>query len=191
MLHIPGLLHVHPGLVPGALCDYLLRDTADLKTENATVYSSPTDVRVNAATRRTGVAWIYEGWIPQLMRTYVNRVNETPGWGVPITGAEAVQLGRYSAGSFFNWHIDRLNGAKNMRLLSVVAILTDPADHVGGRLEFRLKDGTHIAPPLPRGTVVVMSATLDHRVTRMESGNRTSLVAWYHGVDNGGDNAVS
>jgi PKHD-type hydroxylase len=77
----------------------------------------------------------------------------------------------------------------NDRKLSTVVQLSDPADYVGGDLEFLEVatdyDGDQRAEYLSecrrRGTVVVFCAFEYHRVTPIVSGVRRSLVAWVSG----------
>lgn len=94
---------------------------------------------------------------------------------------EQLQIAAYGPGHFYDWHIDRGQGATaGRRKLTLSVQLSDPGDYVGGELEINA-DGRPFQAPAARGTAVAFSAQTLHRVAPVVSGRRHSLVAWVHG----------
>ena len=66
------------------------------------------------------------------------------------------------------------------RKLGVIVLLSHTDEFEGGRLEV-LFDADPYTPPMQRGTVVILPASLAHRVTPVTVGRRLSLIAMAHG----------
>lgn len=93
---------------------------------------------------------------------------------------ENLQLARYSAGHFFDWHYDFGAGNASVRKLSISVQLSDDDEYEGGDLQFRINTKTYDAPR-KKGTVVVFPAFVTHRVTPITKGHRFSIVGWVTG----------
>lgn len=111
----------------------------------------------------------------------------------PIVGFEPVELHRYGAGSCFPVHVDRMEAAAPSsqragtlgellatRSANVVALL-QPA-HRGGHLRFwpAPDPAEPITPDLEAGDVIVFDSAVVHEVTRIDAGERVTLVTHAH-----------
>ena len=85
----------------------------------------------------------------------------------------------YRPGAQLGWHADRHAGYSN-RKLSIVVLLSDPAEFDGGRFEFRLGEQPHPID-LRQGTIVVFPSWNVHRVAPITAGQRWSIVMWLDG----------
>ena len=72
------------------------------------------------------------------------------------------------------------NDATSTRKLSVSVQLSDPSEYEGGDLELMV-NRNYIKVPKEKGTIIFFPSYLTHRVTKVTSGKRNSLVAWFHG----------
>lgn len=96
---------------------------------------------------------------------------------------EQLQMAAYGPGHYYDWHVDRGQGAvAGRRKLTLSVQLTDPSAYIGGELEINA-DGRPFQAPHDQGTAVVFAAHTLHRVAPVTSGLRHSLVAWVHGPD--------
>jgi PKHD-type hydroxylase len=162
-----------------------------LAPEEARVGSA--DAVEETATRRARIAWIEPGettlWIFDKLAAAARRANRVYGFDL-LGFTEDAQFTLYDRpGAFYDWHQDGLVGSLAVRKLSLVVQLSDPADYTGGELEiFGLRneqDAQEAAAWQERaaalGSVVVFPAYEPHRVRRIRSGRRTSLVSWIGG----------
>ena len=93
--------------------------------------------------------------------------------------SEDLQFTEYEGqGKHYDWHPD-IGPGKNKRKLSVVIQLSDPKDYTGGNLI--LNTGNEITMDRGRGNIIIFPSFLLHKVSRMESGNRYSIVSWISG----------
>jgi PKHD-type hydroxylase len=136
---------------------------------------------VNDSLRKTKIHWENYShdshWIFERLGQAIAGAN-FHYWSLAITGMdEALQIGKYNEGSFYNWHTD--NGGKQFayRKLSAVCLLTDPAEFEGGDLEIKL--GGKVQKE--QGAIVVFPSHFAHRVTPIFKGERMSLVSWISG----------
>ncbi len=93
---------------------------------------------------------------------------------------EPLQLARYEKGEFFDWHLDFSAGAVSHRKLSVTVQLSDDESYEGGDLQFMINNNVENAPRR-KGTVIVFPSFIMHRVTKISTGSRNSIVAWLSG----------
>lgn len=104
-------------------------------------------------------------------------------WKFHITDMkDSLQFTEYLAeeNGHYDWHLDFGGGRSSTRKLSMVVQLSDPDEYVGGKLQFMINRDI-IDAPMGKGTVIFFPSYLMHRVTRVESGRRNSLVCWFHG----------
>ena len=67
------------------------------------------------------------------------------------------------------------------RKLSFTLQLTDPKDYTGGELEFIDNSNQRFMAPKTRGTLVVFDSRVRHRVRKVKTGLRKSIVGWVVG----------
>jgi len=82
-------------------------------------------------------------------------------------------------GDHYDWHIDAGNSTVP-RKLSLVLLLTDPTEYLGGDLQFMTNKDIITATPA-RGLVIGFPGFRLHRVTPVTSGVRKSIVIWISG----------
>ena len=88
---------------------------------------------------------------------------------------EPIQITTYKHNNFYKWHIDGREGDK--RRLTLIAPLTSLKDYVGGELQFKDEDVPTWA--LDVGSVILVRPELQHRVTPIIKGIRSSLITWF------------
>lgn len=104
-------------------------------------------------------------------------------WNFHITSMlDDLQFTEYNSSDegHYDWHLDFGGRRTSTRKLSMVVQLSDPDDYEGGRLQFMINRDI-LDAPIEKGTVIFFPSYLMHRVTRVESGMRNSLVCWFHG----------
>ena len=144
------------------------------------------------------------GFLPrrdELVKLFGNLIKDYndnySGWKYDLEFIEAIQLGHYYEGDFYDWHIDsfkdpRIRTKQEVnpdkpynRKVSVTVWLNDPEEYEGG--EFDLETGGPNAEKrydtmkLPKGSIVVFPSHMWHRVRPVTSGVRKSLVLWIQG----------
>jgi predicted 2-oxoglutarate/Fe(II)-dependent dioxygenase YbiX len=116
---------------------------------------------------------------PKIVEKLENKLIDT----IKIKGYELsfketkYQFTEYKPGDFYDWHIDsNPNNENKDRYCSIVIQLVD--DYKGGDLElvdaekiFKFKNG--------KGNLFIFLSNQPHRVTKLESGIRYSLVGWF------------
>ena len=128
-------------------------------------------------------------WLPQDLRNHslsymwrtlfdlVKAVNESMWRFDLVSFAERAQFTRYDLSGHFSYHMDLGDDVLSERKVSVVVLLSDPADFEGGELQ--LFPDTTI--PMEQGDVVMFPSYMVHRLTPVTKGQRFSLVVWCGG----------
>ena len=116
-------------------------------------------------------------WIYRRMAGAAIKTNNERYWFDLLGFHEQLQLTRYSAGDFFEWHLDFGAGDISVRKLSITVQLSDPNDYEGGDLQFMINQNI-IDAPRERGTVIIFPSFILHRVTPITRGKRESIVGW-------------
>ena len=106
-------------------------------------------------------------------------------FGVSLNGFQEFQVAKYSAGDFYDYHMDsNIQDNRSQRKLSITVQLSDSIDYVGGDFEFSKDIGKLDKKKLrEKGTILVFPSFVYHRVTEVTKGERFSLVGWYEGND--------
>lgn len=143
------------------------------------------DNTIDDKVRKNKITWIETShWISAFVYYYILKANED-NFNYDITDfSDLLQYSSYEPGEFYNWHIDGgiISPNSTQRKLSFSLQLSDPDEYVGGDLQFQSIDGfsTYYAPR-ELGTLIVFDSRLRHRVTKVLSGTRKSLVGWVSG----------
>ena len=161
---------------------------------------------LNRDKRNSKNAWVpTTHWTAGFVWHYVERANrENFLYDIRNIDGENMQFTQYGVGEFYGWHNDAgisghykpvsvgnhhegraqdyLNeNLELVRKLSFVIQLSDPDDYEGGNLQLLAEDGKSYFAPRKRGTVVVFDSRTQHRVLKVTSGVRKSLVGWVVG----------
>ncbi len=135
--------------------------------------------------RQCKVAWINLGtpganWIFDKTSFLVKEAN-AKFYRTDLFGfTEKLQITRYEAGNFQNWHMDLGHGRYSVRKLTFSIQLSAPEDYEGGEFEV-LAYYDPMSFPKVRGTMIVMPTYVVHRVKPVTSGIRYSLIGWIGG----------
>lgn len=102
-----------------------------------------------------------------------------------IEHIESIQYTNYDVGDHYNWHIDVYPHPDFRRKLSGIILLND--DYTGGEIDLETKipqtdfSNRYTRFSMKKGDLLFFDSTLPHRVRKVTSGNRKSLVFWYNG----------
>lgn len=162
---------------------------------------------VNKKVRNSSNAWIpAHHWVAGIAWHYVSKANrDNFRYDLDCIDGESLQYTRYETGEFYNWHQDadvhsfyqpndtssisntvstesandfiNLNCEK-VRKLSIVIQLSSPDDYEGGNLELIDGNNNRFVAPRLRGSVILFDSRTRHRVTKVRSGVRKSIVGW-------------
>jgi predicted 2-oxoglutarate/Fe(II)-dependent dioxygenase YbiX len=161
---------------------------------------------VDKVIRNSKNVWIPTShWIGGFLWHYVQRANrENFVYDLTCIDGENIQYTQYGEGQYYNWHIDAgiditykpqiipCSGQNNaqdqinlsgeyVRKLSFSLQLSDPEDYTGGEVQFMNMSGKSYFAPKQRGTIVFFDSRTPHRVRKVKSGMRKSLVGWVVG----------
>lgn len=102
-----------------------------------------------------------------------------------IEHIESIQYTNYDVGDHYNWHVDVYPHPDFRRKLSGIILLND--DYTGGEIDLETKipqtdfSNRYTRFSMKKGDLLFFDSTLPHRVRKVTSGNRKSLVFWYNG----------
>ena len=158
---------------------------------------------LNKEKRNSQNAWVpSQHWLGGFLWHYIERANrENFLYNLRCIDGESMQYTRYGEGQFYGWHNDaglagqykpvsfgnRSEGiaqdylnenVEMVRKLSFVLQLSDPDAYEGGNLQLLDEAGKSYFAPRKRGTVILFDSRTMHRVTKVKSGLRKSIVGW-------------
>ena len=161
---------------------------------------------LNKDKRNSQNAWIpTQHWVGGFMWHYIMRANrENFLYDLRNIDGESMQYTRYGEGMFYDWHNDsglathykpvsvgnRTEGRQQdfvnenlelVRKLSFALQLSSPDDYEGGNVILLDEAGKKYIAPRQRGTVVLFDSRTQHRVNKVKSGVRKSIVGWVVG----------
>lgn len=133
-------------------------------------------------------AWIREVSFCKSFYDIGQKINELCQWNFDIKGIEPIQLGIYSEGGKYDWHVDQgskpLKGG-SVRKISMTLFMNNPDEYEGGEFDLELfnpeKKPRYETFKLKKGSAIFFQSDRWHRVRPVTSGVRKSLVAWYSG----------
>ena len=143
---------------------------------------------INKNYRNSEITWIpYNDdtkWLYEKCKDLLVTANDNM-WNFHITSIkEFLQFTEYKASltddnhGMYDWHMDVGSNEASTRKLSMTIQLSD--EYEGGDLEFMLHRNI-VKAPKTKGTIIFFPSYLMHRVTKVTSGTRNSLVTWFHG----------
>ena len=167
--------------MPDQLIDILAEDVKsfDESVEESTVGA---DGRINTKLRTSKNSWVpVNHWIHGLVWSFVDNANKK-NFEYDIRGfdGDRIQYTHYSEGDFYSWHQDDTLASEDIlvRKLSIVVQLSDPEEYEGGNLELLGVFDQKYIVPRTKGTIIIFDSRTRHRVTKVRSGHRRSLVGW-------------
>lgn len=165
-----------------------------------------TDLVVNKNIRNSRNTWIpTTHWLGGFLWFYIQRANrENFLYDLTTIDDETLQYTIYEEGCYYNWHIDAgiesaykpqtiVGSAKNccddtvltqseyVRKLSFSLQLSNEKDYEGGDLQFLDIYHNNYFAPKTKGTLILFDSRIPHRVRKVKSGVRKSIVGWVVG----------
>jgi len=190
--------------MPTEIVDILEKDIAQFDPLLNT--SLVRDDIVNKHIRNSKSIWIPTShWISGWLWYYIQRVNrENFLYDLHTIDGETLQYTQYSVGEFYDWHIDSgldtcyrpsvyMNSISSysnenlilqgeyIRKLSFSLQLSGPEDYDGGELQLIDNNNDLFYAPKEKGTLIFFDSRTKHRVRKVKSGLRKSLVGWVIG----------
>lgn len=172
-----------PAAFSAAECEDLIAIFEQLEAAKGGLVAGRFDTKI----RQSALVWLSDEpaytWVQTRIAQVVAEANRTT-FKYALDGFdEQLQLAAYGPGHYYDWHIDRGQGAvAGRRKLTISVQLTHPDLYAGGELELNAT-GRPVQLPRTQGTAAVFAAHTIHRVAPVGSGMRYSLVAWVHGPD--------
>lgn len=136
--------------------------------------------------RDCDITWIpTDSWIAGVMSHLILFANEDFYHFDLKKWADTIQYTVYDGeGTHYDWHQDSaLSPFDNSicRKLSISLLLSDPSDYEGGELQLLYSDKRVVTLKPELGEAVIFPSSIRHRVRKVKSGKRESLVGWYGG----------
>ena len=171
------------GQVPDEECDKASEELMALEAKGATM-GVEGEVSDNSGRNTTVRFADKEYWFGKQMFQYGVTSNLACQWNFHLTNFEAVQHAEYCSGQHYDWHVDTffLSGKGYDRKVTVVCLMNDPTEFVGGELQLRF-DRAEYTVPLKKGAVVAFPSFIEHRVTPVVSGVRYTSTMWLNGPE--------
>jgi len=190
--------------LPTEIVDIVERDLRnfDDNTNQSQLMGGETDEVI----RNSENAWIPTShWVSGWLWYYINKINrENFLYDITDIDGGHIQYTQYGEGQFYNWHSDSdvdalykpqlvLSSGENVsqdqivvngeyvRKLSFSLQLSDPTDYTGGEVQFMDNSQKSFFAPKQKGTLIVFDSRTRHRVRKIRSGMRKSLVGWVVG----------
>ena len=153
-------------------------------------------------------AWVpTTHWLGGFVWHYVQRANrENFQYDLTNIDGESMQYTVYGPGEYYGWHNDQgissyykpvstgnrghgqelfqdfvNKNCEQVRKLSFSLLLSDPDTYEGGNLQLLDENGRSYFAPRRRGVIVLFDSRTQHRVQKVKSGVRKSLVGWVCG----------
>jgi PKHD-type hydroxylase len=150
-------------------------------------------------------AWVpTTHWVAGFIWHYVCRANRDNFlYDLTNIDGESLQYTVYNEGQYYGWHNDAGIGSQykpvsnsnrgsgeelaqdfinenceKVRKLSFSLLLSDPETYEGGNLQFLDESGKSYIAPRQRGTIILFDSRTQHRVQKVRSGVRKSIVGW-------------
>ena len=163
------------------------KQLAQFTLDDATIWDNTiNDVGVVKRERDSKVCWIDpEVWISGMAAHYIHTANKNI-FNYDLTEWESpMQYTIYDgSGSHYGWHSDIIPNSKIQRKLSISICLTSADEYDGGEFQLMTHQGQGVDTfKMDIGDVMVFSSDTTHRVRKLKSGKRISLVGWYGGPD--------
>jgi PKHD-type hydroxylase len=163
-----------------AVRDALINQCEYLKLETSTVFADGKQI-VNPKLRSSKTVWLYaDSWVGGMLAHFINVANNSH-YKYDLTNWETrIQYTTYETGDHYGWHVDSTEGPEITRKLSVSLCLSDKTEYEGGELQIMM--GTQMNTiKMGMGDVIIFPSDCPHRVRKVKSGKRISLVGWYGG----------
>ena len=173
------LYHIKESIVPISFCDEVIKQGENKEISKAKIQEG------NKANRSSDVSWLDEEKLGTSLTNLVIIANKESGWNYSLKEFEPLQYTIYKKDDFYDWHIDSHNNPYDngmVRKLSFTLCLNE--DYEGGSFSFcsphpiskKTKIETLDKPK--KGTMIVFPSYTWHKVDKVTSAVRKTLVGW-------------
>ena len=161
--------------------------------------------------RKSKNTWIpTTHWITGWLWHYVQAANRNNFlYDISFIESESLQYASYGVGEYYHWHTDsslsvqykpqfqtsarestkddnylrERTAIENelVRKISFSLQLSDPDDYEGGNIQFIDESNKNYIAPRQKGTLIIFDSRTKHRVCKVRSGVRKSIVGWVLG----------
>jgi len=185
--------------MPEEIINIFEKDLENVPTEDGQV-GQVDNFRISYKTRKSKIGWVGANcWFSGLLYSYILKANNE-NFFYDINGFEAdtIQYSIYTKDSHYTWHTDMSLpnfyhptknteedfvklGSESVRKLSVSLQLSGEDEYEGGEMQFLDDNNQLYTAPKSRGTVIIFDSRAKHRVRKVKSGCRRSIVGWVVG----------
>jgi hypothetical protein len=190
--------------LPQKIIDILEEDLSNYNSKQ--INSSLFHNKSNKNIRNSNHCWIpTTHWIGEFVWGYIQRANRDNFlYDITCIDGECIQYTSYEQGQFYGWHVDgnilgynapevvpssspsnmmevvNTIGAEKqyVRKLSFTLQLSDEEDYTGGEFQFINDNRESFFASKEKGSLIVFDSRMMHRVKKVKSGVRKSLVGW-------------
>ena len=161
--------------------------------------------------RKSKNTWIpTTHWITGWLWHYVQAANRNNFlYDISFIESESMQYARYGVGEYYHWHSDtsipvqykpqiQISATESttddnylrertsienelVRKISFSLQLSDPDDYEGGNIQFIDESNQNYIAPRQKGSLIILDSRTKHRVCKVRSGVRKSIVGWVVG----------
>ena len=194
--------------LPDIIIDEIIEKFSKLETEESKIISPEENKKIrNADNAWVNV----DHWIAGFLNYYIDYINKKNfKYAIDGIDADCLQYSEYKEGQHYTWHCDDSISARctmsvstlsnefggppapyvnekigvqfeTSRKLSFSLQLSDESDYEGGELQFLSDENASYYAPKKKGTLIIFDSRAQHRVTKVRSGVRRSLVGWVNG----------
>jgi len=158
----------------------------DSELEESFIHHPDGELKPDHKYRKSKNSWIAtDNWISGLMFNLINIANNDFYKFDLTQWSDRIQYTVYDGeNSHYSWHQDTSISSFNSnecRKLSISLLLSDPDDYEGGELQLLYGGNRMVTLKPPLGGAVIFPSSVRHRVRKITSGKRESLVGWYGG----------
>jgi len=166
---------------------------------------------LNKNVRKSKNTWIpTHHWIAGWLWHYVEMANRNNFlYDISFIESESMQYASYGVGEYYHWHTDssipvqykpqiqtsarestkddnylrERTAIENelVRKISFSLQLSDPDDYEGGNIQFIDESNKNYIAPRQKGSLIIFDSRTKHRVCKVRSGVRKSIVGWVVG----------
>jgi PKHD-type hydroxylase len=201
-MNLHNYFYYFKSVLPNKLCDDIINFGESQNTGQAITgilqdVKNPSKklLKKNLKQRNSTVAFLSEHWIYKEIHPYIQRANVEAGWNFEWDWSEPAQFTKYGLNQHYDWHkdswdlpyndVDNKNKHGKIRKLSVTCSLSDSSEYEGGELQLLRygaeKELSMFTVPKELGLLTIFDSRIAHRVRKVKSGKRKSLVGWVVG----------
>lgn len=191
--------------IPQSMIEEIIAMSGEFNLDTSLVID-PTTKQEGELSRRNSLSGFIstDHWIGPFIWYYIQKANRKNFlYDITSFDTELLQYTVYKEGMYYGWHPDQhlytqftpdvtpsskvnegnihaIINAEYVRKLSFSLQLSDPSEYTGGELQF-LDAGVLYTAPQEKGKLIIFDSRTLHRVRKVKSGVRKSLVGWVVG----------